>query len=98
MENGGILDKVIYLLTISKTKEYTEEDINIITSLAEEHSEHMVLGRVFGYSIAEFAIATLKWLDTEKTNELFNVMYDRLEEEQKNHVKELITREIYKEL
>lgn len=58
----------------------------------------MVLGRVFGYSIAEFAIATLKWLDTEKTNKLFNVMYDKLEEEQKNHVKELVTREIYKEL
>lgn len=96
-DKEGILDKVNYLLSISKNKVYKEEDINIITSLAKEHSEHMVLGRVFGYSVAEYAMATLKWLDTDRTIEVYNKLYDSLETEQKKSIDELINREIYKE-
>lgn len=98
MENkDGILDKVNYLLGISKNKKYNEEDIKKITLLAKEHSEHMVLGRVFGYSVAEYAIATLKWLDTDRTKKLFNKLYMDLGTEQKRNINELINREIYKE-
>lgn len=93
----GILDKVNYLMKISKNKRYNEKDIDKIISLAKEHSNHMVLGRVFGYSVAEYAIATLKWLDTDRTKKLFNDIYINLGIEQKKNVNTLIDREIYKE-
>ena len=98
MENKeGILDKVNYLMKISKNKRYNERDIDKISSLAKEHSNHMVLGRVFGYSVAEYAIATLKWLDTDRTKKIFNDVYITLGTEQKKNVNTLIDREIYKE-
>ena len=94
VNKNSILDKVNFLLAIAKKGNCTGEELNEIVSMVPEHTDGMVLGRVFGYSVSDYAIATLKWLDKDK--EFESAMAD-LQDGRENDIQTLITSKIYLE-
>lgn len=95
LNNAGILDKVKFLLSLAQKKQYTKNELDSVKTLLSEHSDNMRLGKVFGYSISDYALATLSWLSTDETNELFNHNFSQLNEERKQHISQLIEKKLY---
>ena len=95
MEQITFLDKIKYMLYLARDKKYKDEDITLLEEYANEHSNNLVLGRFMGYSISDYALATLRWLNTEKTINIFNRLFDGLDAQRKNEVSELISSEAY---
>ena len=95
MENKGVVEKVDYLMKKAICKDYDDNDIELIVSYLDEHSEHAILGRVFGYSVSEYAFAALKWIGTEQTVSIFEKYYNKLSKERKKKINELIQSEYY---
>ena len=65
MANDGISEKVLFLLELAKKGTASESELSKIIEMISAHSDNVTLGRVFGYSVSDYAIATLKWLDSE---------------------------------
>lgn len=65
MESLG--EKVLFLLNKSKEHSCTDDEYNKIVSYIDETSDNLVLGKIFGDSVSDYAIASLKWIGTEKT-------------------------------
>jgi hypothetical protein len=97
-DNVGILDKVYFLLKISKSKRYTQDDLNRILDYTKEHTDSLIIGRVFGYSVSDYAIAVLKWINTDETVSEFNKMIHSLPESRRKTISELIKSEVYKQI
>lgn len=95
MSKKGLLQKIDFLLSIAKNQEYTDNDLAEILELVNEHSEHMVLGRFMGYSVSDYALATLKWLEAEETQEKFDFLYNTLPQKRRNEVTKLISEKLY---
>jgi len=55
----------------------------------------MVLGRFMGYSVSDYALATLFWLGTKEAKEVFASKYGNLSQTRKREVAELINKEVY---
>lgn len=72
MELNSLPEKVKFLLMSAKNKTDDTQTLTVIKSLIREHSEERVLGKILGYSVSDYAIASLKWMGTEKSIELFN--------------------------
>ena len=66
-----------------------------IIEMTKETSDHPKLGKVFGYSVDEYAIATLKWLGEE---EKFIKCYEELSDYKKRRIDELIDSKCFNEL
>ena len=92
MNSKCILDKVYFLLSISKSGECTDKQLEEIKMMVSEHTEGMVIGRVFGYSVSDYALAALKWIGTDETLREFKVLFDNLPYVRKNEIKELISK------
>ena len=95
LNNTGILDKVKFLLSLAHKNQYTKNELDYVEMLVSEHSDNMRLGKVFGYSVSDYALATLSWLSTDETKELFNQNFSQLGEERKLHVSQLIDKKLY---
>ena len=100
MNKKSIVSKVDFLLSIAKSGICKTNDLYEISSMINEHSEHAVLGRVFGYSVSDYAFATLKWLNTKDSLELFNSFYEKLKnspsgESRQKEINELIESKMY---
>ncbi len=91
----GITEKVSFMLDRAKQGNCSEKDLQTIISFANLFSDDMILGRVFGYSIGAYAIATLKWINRANTLKAFKELYNNLTKQQKLEVDELIQRELY---
>lgn len=98
MNKRGILDKVKFLLSIAKAGNCTAEELKEVMSMVDEHSNHPVLGRVFGYSISDYAIATLKWIDSEDSLNEFNLIFSQLSKQRKQDIEEIILRKLHLEI
>lgn len=96
--NSAILDKVIYLLSIAKKGSYDSDELEEIERLIGNHSNHMILGRVFGYSVSDYALATLKWLGSEETLKKYQAYERLMTDAQKKEVDELVKKNIYLQL
>lgn len=96
--NLGILEKVSFLLNKAKAKEYSKDEFDIIMSYTEEHTDNLVSGRVFGYSISEYAISTLKWIGSEESLRKYDEIMAQLPESRKRSISELIKSEMYKQV
>lgn len=64
MDKNGIGDKVEFLLKLSKIGRYEKEELDEVVSYTSLYSENLILGKVFGYSVSDYAFATLFWLNT----------------------------------
>ncbi|MGN0541896.1 MAG: hypothetical protein ACI4JG_00445 [Acutalibacteraceae bacterium] len=95
LSNAGILDKVRFLLSLAQKNQYTKNELEAVTALLSEHSESMRLGKVFGYSVSDYAFATLSWLSTDETKELFDCYYSQLSAERKQTISQLIDNKLY---
>ena len=95
MEKKTILEKVDFILRTVIDHSINPEKISVILDYTKEHSDNLVLGRVFGWSVSDYAIAALKWLNTEETNVAFDRIFSELSDQRKNEVNELIERKIY---
>lgn len=91
----GILDKVKYICDIANKQTFNEKEKEKILLLSDEHSNDSHLGKVFGYSVSDFAIACLSWCNC---NQEFENIFDSLSEERKIVLKRLINSDIYKQL
>lgn len=89
-----LLDKVDFLLTIAKKGSASDEELEEILKLTVEQSKHGRLGRVMGYSVSEYAIATLSWLGETK---LFDEMMLGKDLTFSQNVSKLIKWEPYKD-
>lgn len=97
MENNSILAKVDYIMQAVLKKDDSSECLQNLRSLSKEHTDDMVLGRVFGWSISDYAIAALKWINTDLTNTMFADEFDSLPDNRKPEVLVLIAKELYKQ-
>lgn len=97
MNNVGILDKVKYLLSLPEKSEYSSDEIQKAVEMTKEHSNDMVLGRVFGYSVSDYAIATLEWIGTEESRKEFWRIFDGLSDRRKIDIANLIEKKLYLE-
>lgn len=95
MDKTGITDKVYFLLKLSKSKKYTNDELKDVISFIPLHSNDIKLGKVFGYSISDYAFATLFWLGTSETMKLFSELSEELSEERKSEIEQLIKKKLY---
>ena len=92
-ELKSIPEKILYLLELAKKGEYSKDDLNTIRLLSTDFSS-----KIFGYSVSDYAIATLKWLNTDETVSLYNSWMSILTGYDKERVEELVSLEQYKSL
>lgn len=95
MENKGIVEKVNYLMQKAISKDCNEVDLKRITSYLEEHSDRPILGKVFGYSVSDYAFAALKWIGSEQTNAIFDEHFATLTQRRKQTIRQLIDSNYY---
>ena len=55
----------------------------------------MIIGKVFGYSVSDYAIASLKWINSAKSITLFNEIFYSLSEQRQKNIKILIDKKTY---
>lgn len=94
----SILEKIRYMLELAGKKEYSKKDIVSLKGYAEDHSNNAVIGRFMGYSISDYALATLYWLDSKESKEEFEKIYDNLQAERKKEIDSLIRTNAYLQL
>lgn len=92
-----LLDKVNYLLQTAANEVCSDKDIEKIITLSSEDSDDFVLHRVMGYSVSDYALATLKWIGSKESLKEFDVLYRKLSDERKNRVDNLILQNYYLE-
>ena len=97
MNKNSIVEKVDYLLSVAKKGAYDRQDLNEIITMTNEHTDNKILGRVFGYSVSDYAMATLAWLNTLETKEAFRAVFDRIGKVRQEEVKQLIQSKLYLE-
>lgn len=90
----SILDKVDFLLLISKKGNCTDKELEEIKSMISEHSNDIILGKVFGYSVSDYAIATLNWL---KMYSEYEKVFQTLPLERRGEIQNLISSKLYNE-
>ena len=90
MELNSLLNKVDFVLTLAAKGEMSENELKCVESFLLEHSDHPRLGRVFGYSVSDYAFASLKWVGTEETKKLFDKYFVMLSTDRRNKINELI--------
>ena len=99
MENNiAILEKVSFLLQISKSQKCSPNDLQKILLYTKEHSDNAIIGKIFGYSVSDYAIATLKWINSSETEKEFNQIFKTLPKSRKAEITELIARKLYNQL
>lgn len=97
MENNSILAKVDYIIQAVLKKDDSPDCLRNLLSLSKEHTNDMVRGRVFGWSVSDYAIASLKWINTVRSNSMFDEVFESLPVGRRQEVNELIAKEIYKQ-
>ena len=98
MENNtSILDKVNFLIKKSISKQCNSSELEKIISYTELHSDDLLLGKVFGYSVSDYAFATLKWIGSEKTLKAFEKTTQGLDESRLSVINDLIDKESYRQ-
>lgn len=94
---NNILDKVNFLMEAAINKSDDKKTLSVICNLVGEHSEHEKLGRVFGYSVSDYAIAALKWIGTDESEILFEKNYSQLSAHRRQEIDKLIEKKLYLE-
>lgn len=92
---NSILNKVCFLLDKAKSKKYTKTDLNTIIDYSNQFSNDLILGRVFGYSVGAYAMATLNWINDSVTRKEYDSLLKKLTPQQKDEVEELIQKKLY---
>ena len=90
MDKNGIGDKVEFLLKLSKIGRYEKEELDEVVSYTSLYSENLILGKVFGYSVSDYAFATLFWLNTPETIKLYNDLSRDIDVKRKKEIESLI--------
>ena len=96
-KSKSIVDAVNYLLQIAGTGIYSQEDLKRIVDYTSKHTNYMVLGTVFGYSVSDYAIATLKWINNEETNAMYKKLCSKLSPSRIETINSLIESRMYLE-
>ena len=91
----GLLDKVQFGLKIAKRGIIDNEEFGILQGLSIEAEQEGRLGKVMGYSVSDYAIASWYWLGN---GGMFHLYYDELDENRQFRVMELVKKEVYKEI
>lgn len=94
MENS-ILNKVCFLLDKAKSKNYSKNDLKTIIEYSKQFSNDLILGRVFGYSVGAYAMATLNWINDSVTKREYDTILKNLTPQQIDEVEELIQKKLY---
>ena len=97
MGSKSILDKVNYILQAAINKDDSPECLLKLHEYTEEHTDHMILGRVWGWSVSDYAIAAMKWIGTKEANALYSEITGKLPEHRKLEIEKLISSELYKQ-
>lgn len=91
----NLLDKANFGLVIAKRGLITREEFTVLRGLSIEPEQEGRLGKVMGYSVSDYAIASWYWLGNEG---MFHLYYDELDENRQFRVMELVKKEVYKEI
>ncbi len=97
MNKNSIVEKVDYLLSIARKGSCCQQELDEIEAMIGEHTNHIILGRVFGYSVSDYAIATLAWLNSRESKDAFRRAYDLVDATRQEEINRLIQSEIYLE-
>ena len=87
---NSLPDKVNYLISPAKRGNLTKEELKTVEALLSENSGHPRLGRFFGYSISDYAFASLYWLKDERARALFDKHFAYLDKKRKENINNLI--------
>ena len=91
----GITDKISFLFDKAKSGHCSSSELQTIKDYTAQHSNDMVIGRFFGYSVSDYAIASLRWINTSDSLKLFYEVFNMLPEERKYEIKTLIDMKPY---
>jgi hypothetical protein len=93
----GLLDKIRYIMEIAKKGTCSDAELEKLMIYSLQHSDNAILGRFFGYSVSDYAIACMKWVNTVEAQEAFNVKMKNIPEHRKKDIEKLISTKIYEE-
>ncbi len=91
----GITDKISFLFEKAKAGHCSYDEMQQIKEYTVQHSNDMIIGRFFGYSVSDYAIASLKWINTTESLSLFNEVFSPLSDNRKKEINELIEKKLY---
>jgi len=94
----GIGAKVHKLLSIASLNTVDADILVQISKLTEQHSEGLRQGKVFGYSVSEYAFATLNWLGTTDSMQLYDELTRALSDSRKVRIDALVASDLYKKI
>jgi len=97
-DKKGIGQKVYELLKISTERIVSNDVIDEIAAMTTQHSNDLRLGKVFGYSVSEYAFAALKWINNTYSNGLYDKLIEPISDERKWRVSELVVSEPHKSI
>jgi hypothetical protein len=95
VKTPSLFDTVKNLLSIAESGQFSNADLDEIVSLLPLHSGNHVVGKMFGYSVSDYAFATLKWLNSSKANDIFADEFSRLGQFRKEDILALIEKKYY---
>ena len=91
-------EAVMRLLIAARDKDSSESTPRSIAAMLPWHSERPVPGRVFGYSVSDYAFAALYWIGTPRSLQLYHAEIAQISEKRRAEVEELISRNTYLQL
>ena len=97
MENKGLLEKIKYICLVAKSGVMTEEDKHILNEYSKEHSDYLRLGKLFGHSVSDYAIACFKWINTKESLDAYYQALEPLSEDWRKDIQELADSNVYLE-
>ena len=95
-ENKTFIDVIIDILKAVKLNQDDENTVNEITWIA--HRERKKFQEMFGFNINDFALAALKWLNTEISIKSYNEEILKLDNDSKYLVEMLVDKQVYKDV
>lgn len=98
MEREALVNKIGFMFNLANEHIYTEEQYNKLLSYTKEHNDDVETYGFFGYSVSDYAIATLKWLGTDRAKLDYEIQVSSLSEFRKNEIDTLVKKQLYKQM
>ena len=94
MQSNGFWagDIIAEMMEITKNGDITDELVNEIALVAMRRSKL----KFFGFTATEYALASLKWVNTSHSLSLFDKLVSDLSEHEKICINQLVADEVYK--
>lgn len=86
------------MFNIANEHNCTEEQYNKLLSYTKEHNDDVETYGFFGYSISDYAIATLNWIGTDRAKGDYEIKIGSLSDFRRKEIDTLVKKQLYKQM